>query len=77
MTVEGGVIVVRLRCAGCGMESIASTRVASAPCQDCGGERQVIEQLADRRAGSERRGPNHLQRMWDLDPRSWFDRRRA
>jgi hypothetical protein len=77
MTVEGGVIVVRLRCSGCGMESIASTLVASAPCQDCGGERAVVETLADRRGGGERRGPNRLQRVWDLDPRSWFDRRRA
>jgi hypothetical protein len=77
MTVEGGVIVVRLRCKSCGMESIASTLVASAPCQDCGGEREVLETLADRRAGGERRGPSHLQRMWDLDPRSWFDRRQA
>jgi hypothetical protein len=77
MTVEGGVFVVRLRCTRCGMESIASTLVASAPCQDCGGDREVVETLADRRTGRERRGPTHLQRVWDLDPRTWFDRRRA
>lgn len=70
-------MVVRLRCAGCGIESIASTLVAATPCQDCGGVRQVIERLADRRAGGERRGPTRLQRVWDLDPRSWFDRRQA
>ena len=77
MTVEGGVTVVRLRCDRCGNESFASSLAASAPCPDCHGTREFLETVPDRRRGHERRGPSHLQRMWDYDPRSWFDRRQA
>lgn len=77
MTVEGGVTVVRLRCRRCGGESFASTLASGAPCPDCHGDREVLESLADRRSGEERRGPSRLQRMWDYDPRSWFDRRQG
>lgn len=77
MTVEGGATVVRLRCRHCGSEAYASHLAAQAPCPDCHGERTVLEYLPDRRAGQERRGPSRLQRMWDYDPRSWFDRRQA
>ena len=77
MTVEGGVTVVRLHCHRCGGESFASTLAAGAPCPDCHGHREVRERLPDRRSGDDRRGPGRLQRMWDYDPRSWFDRRRA
>ena len=77
MTVEGGVTVVRLRCASCGAESFASVTVASSPCLECHGQREVVETLPDRRLGDDRRGPTRLQRMWDYDPRSWFDRRQA
>jgi hypothetical protein len=77
MTVEGGVVVVRLHCKRCGGESFASTIASGAPCPDCHGRREVLETLPDRRIGEDRRGPSRLQRMWDYDPRSWFDRRRA
>ena len=77
MTVEGGVTVVRLRCLRCGGESFALTMAFGAPCPDCHGRREVLEELPDRRSGDDRRGPTRLQRMWDYDPRSWFDRRRA
>jgi hypothetical protein len=77
MTVEGGVVVVRLHCKRCGGESFASTIASDAPCPDCHGRREVLETLPDRRTGEDRRGPSRLQRMWDYDPRSWFDRRTA
>lgn len=77
MTVEGGVVVVRLRCSRCSSESYATTLTAIAPCPDCHGVRQALETLPDRRTGEERRGPSRLQRVWDYDPRSWFDRRQA
>ena len=77
MTVEGGITVVRLGCQRCGGESFASTLSATAPCPDCHGRREVLETLPDRRSGADRRAPSRLQRMWDYDPRSWFDRRRA
>ena len=77
MTVEGGVTVVRLRCARCGGESFASTLASAAPCPDCHGAREVLETLPDRRTGIDRRGPSRLQREWDYDPRSWFDRRQG
>jgi DNA-directed RNA polymerase subunit RPC12/RpoP len=77
MTVEGGVTVVHLRCERCGAESFALILASGAPCPDCRGRREIVRTLPDRRTGEERRGPGRLQRMWDFDPRSWFDRRRA
>ncbi len=77
MTVEGGVTVVRLRCTRCAAESYATALTAPAPCPDCRGQREALETLPDRRRGEERRGPARLQRVWDYDPRSWFDRRQA
>lgn len=76
-TAEGGTVVLRLQCRRCGHESYASSLVAGAPCPDCHGTRDVVEELPDRRTGEDRRGPPRLQRMWDYDPRSWFDRRQA
>jgi len=77
MTVEGGATVVRLRCARCDAESFSGTLAAGAPCPECQGRREVLETLPDRRGGEERRGPQRLQRVWDYDPRSWFDRRQT
>lgn len=57
--------------------SIASVNGRTGPCPDCGGPREVVERLPERRAGGERRSERRLQRRWDYDPRSWFDRRHS
>jgi hypothetical protein len=72
--------IARLGCRVCGEETWLASAVAVrplAPCESCGGPREIVELVADRRSGSERRGPLRLQRAWDSDPRSWFDRRQA
>jgi predicted RNA-binding Zn-ribbon protein involved in translation (DUF1610 family) len=72
---EGGVGPARLRCRACGAETVASVNGRAGPCPDCGGPREIVERLPDRRQGKERRSEGRLQRRWDYDPRSWFDRR--
>jgi hypothetical protein len=77
---EGGVLVARLRCRTCDVETFAIEAALGPPhppCPTCGRETQLVEKIGDRRAGADRRGPSRLQRVWDYDPRSWFDRRRA
>jgi hypothetical protein len=77
MSGEGGAMVGRVVCAGCGAEEFIPAHSVPGPCPACGRSRQVTEMVADRRAGEERRAPTHLQREWDYDPRSWFDRRHS
>ena len=77
MAAEGGLSVARLRCRRCGSVSFARAGAVRAPCPDCHGAREIVERLADRRTGQERRTASRLQRVWNYDPRSWFDRRRA
>ena len=67
----------RVRCQGCEAEELIRAGSVPGPCPGCGAGREVVETVADRRAGSDRRGPTRLQRAWDYDPRSWFDRRQA
>jgi hypothetical protein len=67
----------RVRCQGCHVEEFILAGSVAGPCSACGGTREVIETVADRRGGTDRRGPVRLQRAWDYDPRSWFDRRRG
>ncbi len=68
--------VARVRCTECGADAFAVVGIAPGPCPLCGAQRTVLETFADRRAGPDRRAPSRLQRIWDVDPRSWFDRRR-
>jgi hypothetical protein len=74
MTASGGVI--KLTCRECGSETFTAVSAAVSPCPECGGERDA-EPVTERRSGRERRSPSRVQRIWDYDPRSWFDRRRS
>jgi hypothetical protein len=74
---EGDLSVARVRCSRCAAEAFAVAGPDLGPCPICSGSREVVETFLDRRAGQDRRGPRRLQRVWDMDPRSWFDRRRA
>ena len=74
---EGGPGPARLRCKACGADTFASVNGRTGPCPQCGGPREVLERLPDRRSGQERRTDMRLQRRWDFDPRSWFDRRQG
>ena len=67
----------RVHCHGCEADELIRAGSVAGPCPVCGATREVVERVADRRTGVERRGPSHLQRAWDYDPRSWFDRRQA
>jgi hypothetical protein len=77
MSGEGGAMVGRVVCADCAAEEFIPAHAVPGPCPACGHSRQVTELVADRRGGTERRAPTRLQREWDFDPRSWFDRRQA
>jgi hypothetical protein len=71
-------MLTKVRCPSCGVEDLLRAALTEpGPCPDCGTLREVVERVADRRAGPDRRGPTRLQRAWDYDPRSWFDRRQA
>ena len=74
---EREVAVARVRCPECAADTFAVVGTEPAPCPLCGSPRTVTETFGDRRAGADRRAPSRLQRRWDVDPRSWFDRRRA
>jgi predicted RNA-binding Zn-ribbon protein involved in translation (DUF1610 family) len=67
----------RVRCRGCEAEELIVAGSVPGPCPECGDVLAVVERVADRRTGAERRGPSRLQRAWDYDPRSWFDRRQG
>ena len=67
----------RVRCLGCEAEDFILAGSPPGPCPTCGESREVLQRVTDRRSGTDRRGPSRLQRAWDYDPRSWFDRRQA
>jgi hypothetical protein len=70
-------MVAVVRCRSCARETFLPAGSPPGPCPECASDRAVVDVVADRRSGHERRGPTRLQRLWDYDPRSWFDRRRA
>ena len=70
-------MVMHVRCSACAAEEFLPVGSTPGPCRACGSGQETLESVADRRSGADRRSPTRLQRAWDYDPRSWFDRRQA
>ena len=72
-------VVAVLRCRGCAAHSYSAVAVRRSelvgPCVECGGEREVVELIADRRSGEDRRVT--AQHAHHPDRRGGRDRRQA
>ena len=70
-------VVAVLRCRGCAARSYSAVAVRRSelvgPCMECGGVREVVELIADRRSGEDRRatgnGGHHPERRGGRDRR--------